>query len=124
MCNIGYHDDLFSLLLNTVSDEDTQARTDRVMLTPWVKFLWESYRNILELTKNNQTFEKLYTEVAKEGMECVTMMMCNHGDVFALAFHFCIDYKRRTEFRKLCDTVSCSDVFLVLPLICTVSIVA
>lgn len=66
-----------SLLLCTVSDEDTQARTDRVMLTPWVKFLWESYRNILELTKNNQTFEKLYTEVAKEGI-CViyvTMMM-------------------------------------------------
>jgi len=60
-----------SLLLNTVSDEDTQARTDRVMLTPWVKFLWESYRNILELTKNNQTFEKLYTEVAKEGAICI-----------------------------------------------------
>lgn len=59
---------LASLLLNTVSDEDTQARTDRVMLTPWVKFLWESYRNILELTKNNQTFEKLYADVAKEGM--------------------------------------------------------
>ena len=62
-----------------MSDEDTQARTDRVMLTPWVKFLWESYRNILELTKNNQTFEKLYTEVAKEGtlnVACVTMVMC------------------------------------------------
>ena len=71
MC--GYHGNTvhISLLLNTVSDEDTQARTDRVMLTPWVKFLWESYRNILELTKNNQTFEKLYTEVAKEGTRSI-----------------------------------------------------
>lgn len=67
----------YSLLLNTVSDEDTQARTDRVMLTPWVKFLWESYRNILELTKNNQTFEKLYTEVAKDGMEYCTHSTCS-----------------------------------------------
>ena len=65
-----------SLLLNTVSDEDTQARTDRVMLTPWVKFLWESYRNILELTKNNQTFERLYTEVAKEGTNCAHVTSC------------------------------------------------
>ena len=88
-----------------MSDEDTQARTDRVMLTPWVKFLWESYRNILELTKNNQTFEKLYTEVAKEGIY-IKCSMCNHGNVCILAFKFCIEYKRRTEFRKLCDTVS------------------
>lgn len=28
-----------------------------------------------------------------------------------LAFHFCIEYKRRTEFRKLCDIVR-HEVFL------------
>ena len=31
--------------------------------------------------------------------------------VFMTAFHFCIEYKRRTEFRKLCDTVSYSNIF-------------
>ena len=31
-----------NLMLSTVSGEDTQDRTDRVVLTPWVKFLWES----------------------------------------------------------------------------------
>jgi len=88
---------LTSLLLNTVSDEDTQARTDRVMLTPWVKFLWESYRNILELTKNNQTFEKLYADVAKEGrpieyekVVSVHCVWCSHdiSTAFYILQHF------------------------------------
>jgi len=38
-----------------------------VLLTPWVKFLWESYRNMLELLKNNCTVEKIYADVAKDG---------------------------------------------------------
>ena len=25
--------------------------------------------------------------------------------LYFVAFHFCIEYKRRTEFRKLCDIV-------------------
>jgi translation initiation factor 3 subunit A len=74
-----------SILLSTVSGEDRQDRTDRIMLMPWVKFLWESFRNILELLKNNYHLEKIYTEVAKR------------------AFEFCLEYKRRTEFHKLCD---------------------
>ena len=57
----------FSLLLSTVSGEDTQDRTDRILLTPWVKFLWESFRNILELLKNNSLMERIYTDVAKRG---------------------------------------------------------
>ena len=35
--------------------------------TPWVKFLWESFQNILYLLKNNYLMEKIYTEVAKRG---------------------------------------------------------
>ena len=38
-----------------------------MLLTPWVKFLWESYRNMLELLKNNCTVEKIYADVAKDG---------------------------------------------------------
>ena len=54
-------------MLSTVSGEDTQDRTDRVLLTPWVKFLWESFRQILELLKNNYLMERIYADVAKRG---------------------------------------------------------
>lgn len=57
-----------SILLSTVSGEDTQDRTDRIMLMPWVKFLWESFRNVLELLKNNKQLENIYVTVAKRGM--------------------------------------------------------
>lgn len=75
------------LLLSSVSVEDTQDRTDRVMLTPWVKFLWEAYRNVLDLLRNNNKVERLYQDTAQQ------------------AFKFCLRYNRRTEFRKLCDHI-------------------
>ncbi|XP_071827297.1 eukaryotic translation initiation factor 3 subunit A-like [Apostichopus japonicus] len=75
------------LLLSAVSGEDVQARTDRVVLIPWVKFLWESYRQCLDLLRNNNRLEGLYQDVA-------------HG-----AFRFCQKYQRKTEFRKLCDNL-------------------
>ena len=97
-----------SLLLSTVSGEDTQDRTDRIVLTPWVKFLWESFRNILELLKNNTLMESIYAAVAKRGVaschrnttlyDVISFSLC-------LAFGFCLEYKRRTEFHKLCDIV-------------------
>lgn len=57
-----------SILLSFVSGEDIQDRTDRVMLTPWVKFLWEAYRNVLELLRNNVRVEKLYHDTAQQGL--------------------------------------------------------
>ena len=57
----------FSLLLSAVSGEDVQARTDRVVLIPWVKFLWESYRQCLDLLRNNNRVEKLYQDIAQDG---------------------------------------------------------
>jgi translation initiation factor 3 subunit A len=77
-----------SLLLKAVSGESTQDRADRDLLAPWLKFVWESYKNCLELLKNNNKVEPLYKEVAKQ------------------AFNFCSKYQRKTEFRKLCETVS------------------
>ena len=56
-----------SLLMSAVSGEDMQDRTDRAILTPWLKFLWESYRQCLDLLRNNVTVEKLYHEVAQNG---------------------------------------------------------
>uniref|UniRef100_T1IIY3 Eukaryotic translation initiation factor 3 subunit A n=1 Tax=Strigamia maritima TaxID=126957 RepID=T1IIY3_STRMM len=76
-----------SLLLSAVSGEDAQDRTDRVVLTPWVKFLWESYRQCLELLRNNSRVERLYHDIAQQ------------------AFKFCLKYNRKTEFRKLCDNL-------------------
>ena len=56
-----------SVLLSAVSGEDTQDRTDRLLLTPWVKFLWESYRQCLDLLRNNSKVERLYHDIAQQG---------------------------------------------------------
>ena len=83
-----YHGAVCSLLLAAVTAEDAQDRSDRAILTPWVKFLWESYRQCLDLLRNNNRVERLYHDIAKQ------------------AFDFCLKYTRKTEFRKLCDNVS------------------
>lgn len=74
-----------SILLSAVSGEDSQDRSDRTILTPWVKFLWESYCQCLELLRTNAHVENLYHDIAR------------------MAFQFCLKYTRKTEFRKLCD---------------------
>ncbi|KAL1137706.1 hypothetical protein AAG570_009402 [Ranatra chinensis] len=74
-----------SILLSAVSGEDAQDRSDRTILTPWVKFLWESYCQCLELLRTNAHCETLYHDIAR------------------MAFQFCLKYNRKTEFRKLCD---------------------
>eukprot|EP00123_Amoebidium_parasiticum_P016493 comp23456_c0_seq1/m.39161 comp23456_c0_seq1/g.39161 ORF comp23456_c0_seq1/g.39161 comp23456_c0_seq1/m.39161 type:complete len:1102 (-) comp23456_c0_seq1:443-3748(-) len=74
-----------NLILSTVTGEDTQDRTDREVLTPWLKFLWETYRTVLEILRNNPKLEALYQEIAQH------------------AFQFCLKYTRKTEFRRLCD---------------------
>ncbi|CAL4113931.1 unnamed protein product, partial [Meganyctiphanes norvegica] len=74
-------------LLCVFGSEDAQDRSDRTILTPWVKFLWESYRQCLELLRTNSRVERLYHDIAKH------------------AFRFCEKYNRKTEFRKLCDNL-------------------
>lgn len=74
-----------SLLLRAVSGEDAHDRSDRTILTPWVKFLWESYCQCLELLRTNAHVEALYHDIGR------------------MAFAFCLKYNRKTEFRKLCD---------------------
>lgn len=36
-----------------VSGAAAQDRMDRTVLAPWLRFLWDSYRNCLELLRNN-----------------------------------------------------------------------
>ncbi|KPM10209.1 eukaryotic translation initiation factor 3 subunit A-like protein [Sarcoptes scabiei] len=73
------------ILMSAVSVECSQDRKDRVVLIPWVKFLWESYRQCLDMLKNNNKTERLYHDIAHQ------------------AFSFCIKFNRKTEFRKLCE---------------------
>merc|ERR1719210_1051198 len=73
------------IMLSAVSGEGAQERSDRTILMPWVKFLWESYCQCLELLRTNVRVERLYHTIA------------------AQAFKFCLKYQRKTEFRKLCD---------------------
>ncbi|KAL9623783.1 MAG: hypothetical protein Q9160_002014 [Pyrenula sp. 1 TL-2023] len=74
-----------TILLATVSGEQSKDRTDRAIVTPWLKFLWETYRTVLEILKNNARLEILYQTTALQ------------------AFQFCLKYTRKTEFRRLCE---------------------
>uniref|UniRef100_A0A2M4BAW0 Eukaryotic translation initiation factor 3 subunit A n=1 Tax=Anopheles marajoara TaxID=58244 RepID=A0A2M4BAW0_9DIPT len=74
-----------SILMSAVCGEDAQDRSDRTILLPWVKFLWESYCQCLELLKVNSHCETLYHDIAR------------------MAFSFCLKYSRKMEFRKLCE---------------------
>ncbi|KAI5240272.1 hypothetical protein E4T43_06192 [Aureobasidium subglaciale] len=74
-----------SILLSTVSGEQARDRTDRAIVTPWLKFLWETYRTVLDIFKNNARLEVMYQTVTLQ------------------AFQFCLRYARKTEFRRLCE---------------------
>ena len=73
------------MILSYVSGEKSSDRTDREVVTPWFKLLWETHRNVLDVLRNNSRLETLYATAANR------------------AFAFCVKYKRTTEFRRLCD---------------------
>ncbi|CAO3578292.1 unnamed protein product [Absidia cylindrospora] len=72
-------------MLSTVSGEQSKDRTDRAVVTPWLKFLWEVYRTVLDILRNNARLETLYHQVSSK------------------ALSFCLTYSRKTEFRRLCE---------------------
>ncbi|KAJ2611998.1 eukaryotic translation initiation factor 3 subunit A [Coemansia sp. RSA 1365] len=74
-----------NMILSLVSGEQNKDRADRAVVTPWLKFLWEAYRNLLDILRNNARFEKLYQRISNKAID------------------FCRTYERKTEFHRLCD---------------------
>ncbi|KAI9505827.1 eukaryotic translation initiation factor 3 subunit A [Coemansia spiralis] len=73
------------MILSSVTGEQSKDRTDRALVTPWLKFLWEAYRNLLDILRNNVRFETLYQNISNKAID------------------FCKTYERKTEFRRLCE---------------------
>ncbi|GBN84083.1 Eukaryotic translation initiation factor 3 subunit A [Araneus ventricosus] len=74
-----------SLMKISCSDE-SETRRKQILLLSWIKFKWECYRICVELLRNTQ-FEKFYHYIVQS------------------AFKFCLKYSRKTEFRKLCNSL-------------------
>jgi len=74
-----------SIMLSGMTEEGTKERTDREVVVPWLRFLWEIYRAVLELLYKNAKLEKVYHKTCEK------------------AFNFCTEYNRNLEFRRLCE---------------------
>lgn len=74
-----------TLLLEAAGNALTKERIDRQQVVPWMRFLWEVYRVVLDIVKTHNKLE-----------------ICYHG-MATKAFAFCVKYKRYMEFRRLCD---------------------
>ncbi|KAG6521844.1 hypothetical protein ZIOFF_018977 [Zingiber officinale] len=118
------------LMLSYVSGEKGKDRSDRELVTPWFKFLWETYRTVLEILRNNSKLESLYAAkmvamLLRRGWSagCSTVIGSASEKEFGWAgeahlvvakkflmtahraFQFCKQYKRTTEFRRLCEII-------------------
>jgi len=74
-----------SIMLSGMTEEGSKERTDREVVVPWLRFLWEIYRAVLELLYKNAKLEKVYHKTCEK------------------AFNFCSEYNRNLEFRRLCE---------------------
>ncbi|KAH9129843.1 hypothetical protein AeMF1_000109 [Aphanomyces euteiches] len=74
-----------AVMMSTTTSEDSADRTDRAVVLPWLRFMWETYRTVLDILRCNTKLEGLYKQVALS------------------AFAFCRTYTRKIEFRRLCE---------------------
>ncbi|RLN96376.1 hypothetical protein BBJ28_00025139, partial [Nothophytophthora sp. Chile5] len=73
------------VMLSTTTFEGSSDRTDREVVVPWLRFMWETYRTVLDILKSNSKLEPLYKSTALQ------------------AFAFCVEYQRKIEFRRVCE---------------------
>ena len=71
--------------MSTVTVADSSQRDEHQVLVPWVRFLWDAYRTVIDTLKHNGKLEHTY-----------------HATV-ARALQFCKKYKRQTELKRLCE---------------------
>ena len=76
-----------AVLMSTMSTDPEKTQRDSALLMPALKFLWEIYRAVLDILKTNSKLERVYHAAAIGALK------------------FCREFKRRTEFRRLCDMV-------------------
>jgi len=74
-----------SILLSTMSHDPEKTQRETAVVLPSLKFLWETYRAILDILRSNSKLEHLYHSAAIRALQ------------------FCKEYNRRMEFRRLCD---------------------
>jgi translation initiation factor 3 subunit A len=72
-----------SLLMGAVTSEGSKERAEREILLPWVRHMWDTYRNVLETLRYATKLERAYHSLAVRAMA------------------FCKAYARSAEFRKL-----------------------
>jgi translation initiation factor 3 subunit A len=74
-----------SLLMGAVTSEGSKERLEREILVPWLRHVWDTFRNVLENIRYVPRLENLY-----------------HSTVIK-AMQFCKNYSRTAEFKKLCN---------------------
>jgi len=74
-----------ALMMSTMTEEGDRQRNERKLLVPWLVFVWETYRSVLDILRSSSKLEVVYHATANR------------------AFEFCDKFKRKVEFRRLCE---------------------
>lgn len=64
---------------------DADTKTEKTIIRSALKVVWDTYRMIMEIVCRNKKLEDLYGQISRK------------------AFEFCKTYKRKTEFKRLCE---------------------
>ena len=73
-----------ALLMGAVTSEGSRERAEREILLPWVRHMWDTFRNVMDNLRFTPKLEHVYHGIAIKAMR------------------FCRAYNRGPEFRKLC----------------------